>query len=324
MAAGGVASLWNFAYFPSTISFDEPKEIVPGRVLRTAGRFQGKYLIHYNIHNHGLTAVQLRRLKQAIDEDLVHYNSNPIGVAIILSGDFNFVEEGFLSRHLKGGSDDVYVDKAKHIAERKRWLPILTQFTCVEVRADTHYNASANTVSCIDRTYIMAPSWMLAMLHVAGHVYDDPVRLYNVGISDHAPSGVAFSPFASKQRKGSESLTNCARQMNLADCMTSTVRLLSLTRLLPFLGGKPTNSSSSKSLQWSEIMTSQNQSWQTVMWSLRLLQLHGLCWPTTAEALSLLLPNQSLLPVVEEWLSQACVGRGANRVRCCCWKQCSC
>lgn len=201
VAAGGVASLWNLTSFPSSIEFDVPKEIVPGRVLRTAGKFHGKYLIHYNVHNHGLSAQQLKQLKKAIDEDILLYNANPTGVAIILSGDLNFVEDGSYSRHLKGGSDNVFVDKAKHTAERKRWLPLLAKFACVEVRADTHYNASANTIACIDRTYVMAPSWILAMLHVAGHVYDDPVRLYNLGISDHAPCGVAFSPFLQQPKE---------------------------------------------------------------------------------------------------------------------------
>eukprot|EP00959_Pyramimonas_sp_CCMP1952_P086460 1808539-Pyramimonas_sp.AAC.1 len=74
--------------------------IVPGRILLTEldlGTCQNDtehmYIMHFNIHNHGLTARQITRTKNIIQHHIDIARRRPDRYYVVLAGDFNLAAE---------------------------------------------------------------------------------------------------------------------------------------------------------------------------------------------------------------------------------------
>ena len=61
----------------------------------------------------------------------------------------------------------------------------------VATKSHTHYHKRSNSLSTIDKVYVACPAWLLTYAGITARVLENPVKLSDDGVSDHAPLGVA-------------------------------------------------------------------------------------------------------------------------------------
>ena len=77
----------------------------PGRVLRVAAAAGDNESIYWNVHNYGLSAIQLNAIETAMGADVARAAANPRQVTVFVLGDFNYLCEGEYQRSLELPND---------------------------------------------------------------------------------------------------------------------------------------------------------------------------------------------------------------------------
>ena len=187
---GGLVSLLAKKDFPSSTVFSS-FPIIPGRALRTLIMFDDRQQIHYNIHNHNISSTELATLFNHINNDINLTNLQPLNVSIILAGDFNFLSPGDFPLPLSRSTAPS--DFPSNASPHTKWNLLLAPFTEIQPLEHSHFNASSDSLSRLDRIYVLAPPWVFTKLKCAGTILSDPILLHSQKISDHAPVCIRIS-----------------------------------------------------------------------------------------------------------------------------------
>ncbi|CAK0840618.1 unnamed protein product [Prorocentrum cordatum] len=137
--------------------------VVQGRVLRVDVVGQGFQLVHFNIHNHGLNAMQIDEICAEIDAARVRAAADPLHFLVIVQGDLNF------------GPDEALL--------LQRTLGLFLE---ISSESPTHYTKDTNSVSCLDRFFCSVPGWMMCQMCAESSTIGEPEELSRSLISDHA------------------------------------------------------------------------------------------------------------------------------------------
>ena len=149
-AAGGVATILpRIAYSADVSSVSTPA--VQGRVLRVDICGPGAQLVHFNIHNHGLTAKQVDDICAEIDAARAHAAADPLHCMVIIQGDLNFGPDEALVLHRPVKARTT--DPRNHRALAARWWRSLGALPEIASESPTHYTKDTNSVSCLGRFF---------------------------------------------------------------------------------------------------------------------------------------------------------------------------
>lgn len=100
-------------------------------------------------------------------------------------GDFNFVGDGDLVLHTRGGA--LRLERATARRLQRSWERALHSLIEIATYGYTYHNLANGAYSRIDTVYVRLPPWMVAMLRIQGAASDDPLDLRRRGLRDHAP-----------------------------------------------------------------------------------------------------------------------------------------
>ena len=194
-ATGGVATLVHKSLIaPGVACVDEV--LAEGRVLAVTLSLADQAVRFVNVHNFDLQQHQL----DALGVFLSAADPRPLNAVTFLAGDFNFRADGDPVISVASGAP--VADSFNSSPPPPRWQRLLLGFTELADAEVTHFCRAQGTTSKIDRIFTSLPRSML-LLHVAdAKVIDDPVRLSQAFLSDHAPVAAFLAP--SRPRLGRE------------------------------------------------------------------------------------------------------------------------
>ena len=172
-------------------------EVIPGRALRVSWTGMNRTWIHWNIHNHGLSAAQVSTIAGLIRADVATAQADPTMNFLVVSGDFNFLAPGDFYKSISdpGSSTHDRHDSAAPRPHQTVWQQTFDLMTEIQQPYETHYSSSSNLLGRLSRLYVASPAWLILQLGLRGKLLRDPLWCHEQGISDHAP--VAFH-FAAK------------------------------------------------------------------------------------------------------------------------------
>ena len=193
-ATGGVATIFH-ARTGTLCGEWTFSEVVPGRVLRVAHTIAHRTFIHWNVHNYGMLAESLTAVISLIQQDVDNALRSPDSMQVLLQGDMNFLAPGELqhSLSLPLAADDAAAMIPPIRPLQQLWDHLLSSLTDIAPDFDTHYTAASNSSARLDRTYISTPTSTLLQAKLLPRLLDDPKRLQEQGISDHAPFSLEIS-----------------------------------------------------------------------------------------------------------------------------------
>ena len=197
-STGGNLTLISKSFFINAHIHHE--ELIQGRVQRTcitSKPLSGSEsrLWVYNVHNFGLSTSELNRVTHRIASDKRQVSNAPLTNAMVLVWDWNFHAAGeshkSLSRPcLELNAGDAVANYQLH---RQRWLEVLSDLIEIAQLEPTHFTRSTDATARLDRAYVAAPAWIVALSGTTCHSLDDPVTLDAEGISDHSAVKISFS-----------------------------------------------------------------------------------------------------------------------------------
>ena len=168
-------------------------EIIPGRVLRVTTKIGEFDWTHWNIHNFGLTAAQVRAVADHLRRDAREASRSPTSRFVVVCGDFNFLAPG---EHHRALSKPDARDRREHPAAsagRPAWQRALDSYIEIKQPFDTHFHSATRTLGRIDRLYVASPTWLVLQLRLRGRLLRDPALCHQQLLSDHAPVAFKFS-----------------------------------------------------------------------------------------------------------------------------------
>ena len=190
VGVGGVVSIFPKPHC-SVDGMFASESVIQGRALRVAYTSEATTLIHWNIHNFGITGANLSLLLGRIRRDLELAADNPDSVLVVLAGDFNLLARGETQTRLSRPvppSESIGV-----IHQASPWDSIFGGLTELKHGADTHYTPSSDSSSRIDRIFISSPPWVILQIEPHLKLWAEPKMLHEQGISDHAPFSGTFT-----------------------------------------------------------------------------------------------------------------------------------
>ena len=118
----------------------------------------------------------------------------------IAAGDWNFLDNDKTSTSL---SELTAVSLAQSATNAKEICDALRLFTEFSATEDTHYNRAEGCTSCLNRSYVACPTYVLTNSRIFAQALDDPTALSAARISDHAATIIVASmkPPASNSAK---------------------------------------------------------------------------------------------------------------------------
>ena len=135
---------------------------VPGRVLRLALSAGDYKMIVWNIHNNGLSLVQVERLARRIKQDLKEHELHPNTVLVTILGDMNFLSDGDTRCKV------VDVTSTSNDGRRENWQykfkTLLKKTVEMLPSAPTHFHRASQFRARIDKIFLAVPSWALPSL----------------------------------------------------------------------------------------------------------------------------------------------------------------
>ena len=143
------------------------------------------------LHNHGLDRTQVRTITRDIEKDWKLAARTPGDSGVIILGDFNFSAKGDTRFHHLDPEFKIPVpasDKSHKIAVWKT----LDRMTEIAQADPTHFCKGNGLLSRLDRIYVSTPPWALLQMQVTC-VSQDPYRLFQEGLSDHAAVTAVFA-----------------------------------------------------------------------------------------------------------------------------------
>jgi len=178
-------------------SFEE-RILVDGRCLlvslcsNTLGLYKRVHIL--NLHNYGLSGVQVDGIGQKLDEFFQGNAARPMEEFGILIGDLNFLaadERVFKVGHppAVGAAGRPPSASGSHA---KAWMSFLSRWTEVVQPFPTHFDVKGNTLSKLDRAFISCPSSQTLKLNIQCSVVGKPEECFSNYESDHAPLALCF------------------------------------------------------------------------------------------------------------------------------------
>lgn len=191
----GVSLFGKKASSPLHFQYDS-QTLIPGRALESWAQFGDNKVTHFNLHNAGWDAIQTNLVCKRIREVCVHASSNITKHAVIVTGDLNLPARQSVS--LASGLRRE--DKRHSATNGKALEKALDGFTELLPSEATHYNTDSGTLNFLDRTFVYCPAWVLASISSKSSVLEDPTKLSQDRISDHAPVRTSFSKIKHQSR----------------------------------------------------------------------------------------------------------------------------
>jgi len=208
-----------------------PQYLVQGRCLALAIKFPHSLSLNVvALHNFDLTLPQVnavgRFLERASAEDLV----DPLSRMSILVGDFNFLAEG--EQRFRIGRPAPALSLARPMpvgTQQRRWMQVLSSWTELAQPLPTHYSASSQSASRIDRGWISCPSNQIVNMDISSSTVGAPEDYEAAGLSDHAPvvfivTSRCFSP--PRPRPLAKFICRDPKFAEMVDIISRSIRLL--------------------------------------------------------------------------------------------------
>ena len=179
---GGVITIYNHSIWKEAIFYS----IAPGRILTS--ELDDKFVI-INVHNHGLSAAQVKELYRIISEYAAR------GVYVLLLGDFNIPAHGryYVSESYRKSDAPVTIHASYHAG---LFRTIFDMFIEIYQPDCTHFSSANNSISCLDRAFVLSPSHLSLSLHFSAKAQDPIAINASPYRSDHGPLHVTISLIA--------------------------------------------------------------------------------------------------------------------------------
>ena len=189
--SGGVVTIVRSSLLLGSTISSSP--LVPGRVLRTCvAKGQCKWVI-YNVHNHGISDLDLASVIEVLSADIQVARNRPNDVPVAVLGDFNF------SAHAEGRMKIVTPELAvsNAVASRaavRKWQSALGRLVEVQQGFPTHFCVGSHSMVRLGRVSVSIPPYMLTLTSAKCSVTCCPRRSHDKRLSDHARVACALSP----------------------------------------------------------------------------------------------------------------------------------
>jgi hypothetical protein len=178
-----------------------PTAHVPGRALELHVVRNMESLAIWNVHNYDIPIDAVTAMVDKILLQKTAAQSQPLERAVFVTGDWNFRCRDDTQQSLIAPSGPRDRCDGSVLPTQARWERALGTLVEYEQPDVTHFWPRSMTCSRIDRTYGSLHGWILRNLDVRSHVVDDPKRLFDTGLSDHAPlvTSLAWRPPAKRR-----------------------------------------------------------------------------------------------------------------------------
>ena len=171
--------------------------LVPGRALCVSLFCRNRSFDVLNVHNHNLSAQEVRSISQFTNTLSLNIRSDPCSRMAVLTGDLNIKAEGEMTFKIgqvfAGGQPNIGSSNPIFRGQRLRqWKNILAGWVEIVQPLPTHFDSGTSSCSRIDRAWVLGPSDMLIKMHIRSFVSGVPENYHGLGVSDHAPMLVCF------------------------------------------------------------------------------------------------------------------------------------
>ncbi|CAK0873260.1 unnamed protein product, partial [Prorocentrum cordatum] len=191
--AGGVAII--APGLPQSIADDESRfthtELVPGRAQRLLIKTMSEseaaqgalpnMVVIYNVHNFRLTAQEVDKVAGSIRAEVITASQQPERIAILVMGDFNFMDEAPLEMKAPLVNKSLPRLRRHNPEHQLAWESVLTNMTELDPEIPTHYTEQSQQCTRIDKIYISTPPWMPLQWCARADVPLAPEVLYDRG-----------------------------------------------------------------------------------------------------------------------------------------------
>ncbi|CAK0838272.1 unnamed protein product [Prorocentrum cordatum] len=183
---------------------------VPGRVQRLpiksdlAGAPEGalpSMVVIYNVRNFHLAQDQVQRTVGTIRAELSVAEQQPERIAVMIMGDFNFMDEAPLETTAPLVSKGLPRLRNVYPEHQLLWEQALGDMVEVDPELPAHYTEHPQQCARIDKIYTCSPPWLLTQWRAKVDMPMAPDMLYDKGISDHAPVRLRLSARAREDRE---------------------------------------------------------------------------------------------------------------------------
>ncbi|CAK0822839.1 unnamed protein product, partial [Prorocentrum cordatum] len=158
--------------------------LVPGRVMLVRVWDDCRTLDIFNVHNHGLSAQQVREVAAAIRASQRAAALDPDMYTTFVLGDFNFATHEALA--LAAPAAAVRKLSKCHHVQAPKWRQALALLTEIACEDPTHYEKFNDSCATIDRVFCSITGWQLCQLFVQIGTLGSPAAVFGKKISDHA------------------------------------------------------------------------------------------------------------------------------------------
>ena len=149
--------------------------IIPGRILETCISFGSSTDFRYNVHNFALSHSDRTVLQRRTEHTNGLAKADPALTAVVMRGDFNLCSS--CDSAIEISSRLPSQPKNSQLNQGKLFKPILDNLVYFESPLRCNYHAESNTVSCIDRFYVGAPSFVVQVLSFKALSIRSPVKM---------------------------------------------------------------------------------------------------------------------------------------------------
>ena len=114
---------------------------------------------------------------------------------LFVGGDVNLMESSEFAYSYSSPSSTTQEEHAAPAARphQQKWNKLFDALIELHQEDPTHYNAANDTATRIDRGFIATPIWGMLQASLQGATLDDPKKLKQAGVSDHAPTVHIFA-----------------------------------------------------------------------------------------------------------------------------------
>ncbi|CAK0825212.1 unnamed protein product, partial [Prorocentrum cordatum] len=155
--------------------------LVPGRVMLVRVWDDCRTLDIFNIHNHGLSAQQVREVAAAIRVSQRAAALDPDMYTTFVLGDFNFATHEALA--LAAPAAAVRKLSKCHHVQAPKWRQALALLTEIACEDPTHYEKFNDSCATIDRVFCSITGWQLCQLFVQIGTLGSPAAVAAVVLS---------------------------------------------------------------------------------------------------------------------------------------------
>ena len=251
-SAGGNVTLIRFNAFPKGAVFPDPVVLATGRAITSEVILSDKSLNQchiniLNIHNESIEDTDFDSILSWTKRSGRLASLHPEKYVVIAAGDFNFDSEDNMAVSLSANLAKIH---RSHSAQNAPALQAaLASYVEVSTKTHTHYHKRSNSLSCIDKIYICCPAWFLIHNEISGRTSENPVKLSDVGISDHAPFSVRIGAASPPKPQHQQAIPNfICKSPEFSKLMDVYVQSIDIDNLADFESFQLGKSGSSQSI----------------------------------------------------------------------------